>query len=313
MEIVDMAGRWVQLPERILRIHAPQPYTQVLAHMVAPEMLIGHQPILRRALDRRWLRPEMLDLPGLSAADDPERIRQLKPDIVLLKGNGRSDLGDLLELHAHLGLPLVCVDLDEIDAYPAALEFLGGLVGKGERGRQLADHARQVLARVDQVVARVPLAERLRVYYAESADGLSTECDESFHADAIKRAGGVIVHRGRPSQHMGMERVTLEQVLAYDPDVIVSADPGFARMAREDSRWQQLRAVFQGRVWSIPHSPYNWLDRPPSVMRIAGMQWLAGRLYPGAYRTDLGVELKLFHQQFLGVTPEADELSAWLQ
>jgi len=234
----------------------------------------------------------------------------LKPDFALLKGNAKSDLAGA-EKFRKLGLPVVYVDLDEIDNYPAAIEFLSHLVGHADRGKAMADRARKILADVDRAVGSLPEEKKVRVYYAESADGLSTECDESLHADAIRRAGAKLVHECLQKTHMGMERLTLEQVIAYNPEVILTQDPKFAEMAYADPRWKNVRAVADHRILVSPRTPFAWFDRPPAVTRLIGIPWLAARLYPGLYKTDLKRELRELHQLFMGVDiPDAD-LEAW--
>lgn len=317
-EIVDMAGRSVMLPDKIHRLHAAQPYTHVLAYMVAPDLLVGHLSVLRES-ERRFLRPEAAALPMLGGnpgggpAVNMETVLAAHPDLVLMKGNRETEISRPVEQFSKLGLPVVFVDLEDIDDYPAGIEFLGRLVGREEKAQAMADHARQVLAAVDRAVATVPEEQRVRVYYAESADGLATECDASFHAAAIKRAGGRIVHHCLLKSHMGMEKVSLEQVIAYDPEVIVSQDPQFEATVYADPRWAGVKAVARRQVWTVPRTPFNWIDRPPSVMRIIGIQWLAKRFYPQAYAIDLRRELQDFHRLYLGISPKAEDLDQWLK
>ena len=316
-EITDMAGRRVLVPERIGRIYAAQPYTHVLAYVLAPDMLIGHLSIIGDE-QKRFLRPEAARLPMLGGspgggpAVNMETVLAAKSDIVLLSGNARTEISRATEKYVQVGLPVVFVNLEGIDDYPAAIEFFGRLIDRQDKAKRLADYARKVLADVDRAVASIPPGKRLRVYYAESADGLATECDQSFHADAIKRAGGVIVHQCLLKTHMGMEKVSFEQVMLYNPDVIVTSDPGFEAMAYADRRWRSIKAVAEHRILSAPRTPFNWIDRPPSIMRIIGVQWLAARFYPDAYAIDLRQELREFHQRYLGIDPTRDDLDRWV-
>jgi len=69
----------------------------------------------------------------------------------------------------------------------------------------------------------------------------------------------------------------------------------------KDPAWKRIRAVRQGRVYLIPRTPFNWFDRPPSFMRILGLQWLMSRLYPKEYPVDMVKEARNFYRLFLGV------------
>nr|WP_320134107.1 ABC transporter substrate-binding protein [uncultured Holophaga sp.] len=313
-DVIDMAGRKVTLPDTITRIYAGSPYTNVLTYVVAPEMLIGG-PMGAPDGSSRYIRPDAGRIPMPKAEPGQrgpslEAMAALKPDFVLMKGNARTDHAGAQRFE-NAGIPVVYVDLDEIDNYPAAIQWLSNLVGHPERGKAMADHARRTLAEVDRAVASIPEAERVRVYYAESADGLATECDESLHADAIRRAGAKLVHECLQQNHMGMEKLRFEQVLAYNPQVILTQDAKFAEMAYADPRWQKIDAVAKHRILVSPRTPFAWFDRPPAVTRLIGIPWLAVHLYPRACRIDLKQELRDFHKLFLGVDISEADLEAW--
>ena len=116
---------------------------------------------------------------------------------------------------------------------------------------------------------------RVRVYYAEGTDGLSTERSQSFHAELIPLAGGINVHQGTALDHYGMEKISMEQLLLYDPEVILIKEKSFFDHIFTDPRWQNLRAVKEHRVYLIPFEPFNWFDRPPSYHAGAGHQMAA--------------------------------------
>ena len=318
-EIVDQAGRKVNLPEHVTRICAAQPYTNVLSYMLAPDLLIG-QVLEFKGPERRYAHPSYLSLPVLGGAPmqgrpmNMETVLTAKPDFVLLMGDTKVDAERSASSFTRIGLPVVFVNLERIDDYPAGIEFFGKVLGREAKAAKMAAFARALLARTDRAVATVPISKRLRVYYAESPDGLATETDQSFHAEAIRRAGGIIVHKGLLKTHIGMEKVSLEQVVLYDPDVIVSSDPSFARNAYADPRWRKVRAVARHRICTVPKTPFNWIDRPPSVMRLAGVPWLIHHFYPKAYgESQLRRDLDEFHRLFLDYRPTSADLDAWVR
>ena len=137
------------------------------------------------------------------------------------------------------------------------------------------------------------------MYLAEGKDGLRTECDDSLHVHLLKLAGDLNVHRCHTSCHKGYEPVTLEQVTAYNPDVIIAQDRDFFEKVQSDAAWSKIKAVREGRVYMVPKQPFNWFDRPPSFMRILGLKWLMTRLYPNDYRIDLTARQSLFSTFFL--------------
>jgi iron complex transport system substrate-binding protein len=322
-EITDMAGRKVTIPDKTTRVYASDPYTNVLLYVVAPDLSLGLQPgcLPLREEDMRFVRKEVAGLPllatqapgGEQAQVNMEAILALKPDVVLAMGSKGGSRQRTEERFAKIRLPVVFLDIDSISRYPAGIEFLGDLLGRESRARRLSQYASRVLSEVEKVVATIPPEKRVRVYYAESADGLATESDRSLHTDAIRMAGGAIVHHGELKTHQGMEKLSLEQVLLYDPEVIISQEPDFATHAYHDPRWQKVKAVATHRIYTVPRSPYNWIDRPPAIMRILGVQWLASRFYPDMYRVDIRKRIREFHELFMGVEVTDADLDNWLK
>lgn len=324
-QIVDMAGRKVTVPDKITKVYASQPYTNVLLYMVAPDLMLGLQPgcLPFREQDKRFLRKDILSKPWISsqgpggenAKRNMEAILAMKPDIALATGGKSMKMnpGRIEEEYKRLKIPLVFVDVDKISGYPAAIDFMGRLLGRQTRAKQLKAWAMKTFADVDKMVKAIPVTKRVRVYYAESTDGLATEAERSFHADAIRMGGGAIVHKGDIKTHVGMEKVSMEQVLLYNPEVIIAQEPQFASFAYKDPRWKKIKAVANHRIYIVPRSPFDWIDRPPSVMRIIGVPWVAYMLYPRQYRADIRKQIKEFHSLFMGIQVTEADLNGWLR
>ena len=81
-----------------------------------------------------------------------------------------------------------------------------------------------------------------------------------------------------PSNHVGFEKVSIEQVMLYNPDVIMAQEKVFFDKVVKDPRWQSIKAVKEERCLSRPQDPFNSFDRPPSFMRVLGLKWLTNIL-----------------------------------
>ncbi len=317
-EITDLLGHTVHVPDRVNRVFGADPPINVLLHTLAPDLMVGLSfPIAPPA--RRFHPPDMLALPVLGGAFgsgqqmNPETVLALKPDLVLAWKTPFMDVAGKKDGLDRLGLPVAFVQLDTLADWPAALRFASALLGREAIAETKAAYVEKALARLAGSVGRVPENRRPRVYYAEGADGLATDCHRSFHTEAIELAAGYNVHRCQQKDRMGMERMSIEQVLAFDPDLIIVQDRAAMKVIRDDPRWRNLRAVKAGRVHGVPHWPYNWIDRPPSVMRALGAQWLAGLFHPDRFRFDLRHEVREFYRLFFGLTlgdADIDEIMA---
>lgn len=313
-EITDMAGRKVQIPERIGRVFGSAPPLNVLLHAVAPETMVGLSfPVPENA--RPYFPARLQTLPvvggvfGMGQQMNAETVMALKPDLALAWKSPYIDQARIESALAKTGTPTVFVQLDTLNDWPAALRFTGQLLGHAAQAEKQAVYVEQALTKLSRFVAAVPEKKRPRVYYAEGTDGLATDCHLSFHTEAIELAGGYNVYRCQPKDHTGMERINLEQVMGFDPEIIVTHERNFAAIVRDEPRWQGVRAVRDGRIYVIPKWPHNWVDRPPSVMRVLGAQWLASIFHPG-YAFDLKRSTREFYTLFLGVTPSDAEIDA---
>jgi iron complex transport system substrate-binding protein len=305
-EIVDMTGRKVTVPDSMKKVYAPSPYGSYIMYSIDPTMLSGLIFPLKEE-DKPFLRPSIWNLPvigslfGQGQTANIEILLKAKLDLIIMWSASKSALNAKAEeTLKKLNAPFAYAVTESMADYPAAYLFLGKLLGREERTERLAAYCQKTLTDVRAVVNRVPKEQRPRVYYAEGVDGLSTECNDSIHVELLSIAGDRNVHRCRTSSHKGMEKISLEQVMLYQPDVIIAQERVFYDKVFKDPAWQQVKAVRLGRVHLIPRSPFNWFDRPPSFMRFLGLKWLMNCLYPQEYKIDLVKETRDFYRLFLG-------------
>lgn len=306
-QITDMTGRKVTVPDRITRVFASSPPATYMLYALDPTLLVGSNFKVKEQ-ERHLLRPEFTALPvvgglyGQGRNINYEALLALKPDIVLRWSSWGTQADELFaERLAKAGIPTVSIKLEQLHDTAAALRFMGDLLDRRERARKLAAYADDTIKRVARAVSAIPVSERLSVYYAEGPDGLSTEGEKSWHAQLIPLAGGRNVHKGKQLDQLGMEKVSMEQVIMYRPQVIVTHDRTFYASIYQDRRWKDIPAVKSRRVYLIPQAPFNWFDRPPSFMRLLGLKWFAHQLYPQRYPLDIKAETRKFYRLFLGV------------
>src|SRR5690606_14101233 len=204
-----------------------------------------------------------------------ETLLQLQPDVIMDAGTADATyVSAARRVSEQTGLPTLLVQ-GRLAEHAAQLREVGQLLGVAERGERLAVYADATIALAAQVRASVPAEQRPRVYYGRSADGLETGLDGSINLEVLDFAGGrnVAAAAGKGAQ----TRVSLEQILAWNPEVIVTQEPEFARRVRSDPLWRAISAVQNGRVHCAPVLPFGWLDGPPGVNRLIGVHWLLAR------------------------------------
>ena len=204
------------------------------------------------------------------------------------------DLGDF---------PLVGTGL-VVDGIPLGYRTLGDLIGRREQGEALARNAEDTVKAVTQRISGVPPERRPRVYYARGPRGLETGLGGSINVETIELlaqnvAGGT---RG------GLANVSIEQVLLWNPDVIITIDQDFAATVLSDPTWAPVAAVRARRVHLSPKLPFGWVDFPPTVNRLIGLWWLGKILYPDLFPEDLRTLTREFYARYYHVTPDPAQI-----
>jgi len=312
-EITDMFGRKFSIADRPKKVYSASPPMTNLLYAIDPSMLAG-LTVPVREWEKKYLDKRMLSLPvlggwyGQGNTPNIEMVMKVMPEVIVVQNFCSSSNASVNEtVLKAVPSPLVSVKISTVLDYPEAILYLGRLLGREQRAKKLAAYAQKTIADIKGFTAGMPEEKKVSVYYAEGMNGLNTDCDTSMHTELINLTGGRNVHRCKNRDMFGMEKISFEQVMLYNPDVILVFENVFYRTIFVDSRWQQIKAVRNKRVYLIPNQPFNWFDRPPSFMRLLGAKWLANLLYPERYRIDIVKEVREFFRLFLGVELTAEE------
>lgn len=313
---VDSAGRTVEVPDRAARVLPAGPPASILVYTLAPETLVGwvRAPSPEEAA---FLTPQTRGLPALGRLTgkgntaNVEAVLGSRPDLIVDVGSTAPTYVSLADrVQAQTGIPYILLD-GSLDRAAETYARLGDLLGAPARAAELGARAEAMIAEVKGRVAAIPPDRRPRVYYARGPRGLETGVAGSISAEILDLAGARNVAEGGGTT--GLTTVSPEQVLAWDPDVIVTLDPGFARSVRTDPLWSHLRAVRAGRVHQTPRLPFGWFDSPPGINRLIGLRWLAGLLHPDLFPEPLEPVVRDFYRTFYHVDLDAAQRDTLLK
>ena len=148
------------------------------------------------------------------------------------------------------------------------------------------------MAKVDADGARKSLL------YCLGDTGTFVIAEGSFHAETVNMMSrNLAVVEEVVSSGAGNE-VDMEQLLVWNPDVIIFAPDSCYDNVANAAQWQSLTAVAQGNYYQTPYGPYGWLSSPPAVQRYLGMLWLGQLLYPEYTEYDLQEEITAYYKLF---------------
>jgi len=303
--ITDMGGRTVTVPSNIKTAYAISPVGSIMLYALCPDKMVGWNYDLRPS-ERKYILPKYQSLPNIGGwyatnTGNPEEILKIHPDVIIDMGDlNKAEAANADKIQEQLGIPVVLVDAPVLKM-DKACEFMGDLLGEKVKGQELADYCRNTLADVTAKEAKIPQDKRISVYYAEGAKGLQSEPDGSTHIEALGVVGGLNVAKVSLGGKAGLSPVSLEQVLAWNPEVIIAwgeEQGGFYKGILSDPSWKGIKAVQRNRVYQIPDGPFCWFDRPPSINRIIGFKWLGNLLYPDVFDYNMVAEVKDFFTKF---------------
>ncbi|WP_321276566.1 ABC transporter substrate-binding protein [Thiomicrorhabdus indica] len=271
------------------RVYGANPIVTYMLVAMAPEKMIGWNfPVSPQAKEifpaGVFEKPVIGGWFGQGRTPNMEVLLANHPDLIVMSGAMVNPKRQ--EMLQKLGVLVCDLKLDTLNDYPSDFRDLGNWLGKAERGELLATKMEALIAQ--QMQLKEMLAKRKvslkTVYYAQDPNGLATECRGSIHAETIPWAGAVNPHicpadQGKYSRY-GKVAINIETLLKYNPDAIVTQEKAFYEKLASLPSWQALKAVKNNQVFFAPQTPFRWLDRPPSFMRILSAQWLMQKLYP---------------------------------
>lgn len=316
-EITDMAGRKVTVPaaENIESVFSAGPVAAIFLYMVAPDKLLGWNYELND-VEKSIILDKYQDLPnfGMGDAVNYEAVIAANPTIAINSGKINDTMvSDCDALSESLGIPVVAVD-NELNNSAEAFRFMGELLGVEDHAEELAQYAEQVFTDIN-VLSDIPEEKKVSVYFGNGEDSLETAPRGSQHAqilDAINAVNVADLELGDGSR----VQISAEQLLAWDPDVIVvngepKADKSGSSAAEDilsNPDYASLKAVEDQKVYGTPNAPFSWVDRPAGPNRLIGMRWFSALIYPEYIKCDINEEIHKFFDLFYHVDLSDEQL-----
>lgn len=311
----DGYGRPVRLPARIGRIATTWEAQNAIVAMlgfgdriVATTRHVHGMPVFRRFV------------PGIAQAviaGDGERgvnletLYSVHPDILFVAGETDEPSAHRAQLEA-VGIAVAGFRYGSLEAIVERTRLTADMLG-GEaprRARAYEAHFRHTMARLARRIDRIPAVRRVTVYHAMGSP-LASSGRPSLNQDWMDAAGAINVAERWPVSGQDRMTVSIERLLAADPDVIVVMIPGDAEAIRNDSRWQGMRAVKNGRILVNPRGMFWWCRE--TCEAVLQPLWLASQLYPEMFTDiDIRTETRDFYHRFFGYRLSDADVTAFL-
>lgn len=301
----DDLGREVEVDAQISRIVPSAPLAQIALLAIAPEMFVGLASKFYE--DARGIIPdEMFELPyfgSLYAGSElnVEELAMTEPQLIIDIGEAKkSSIEDLDALQQQTLIPTVFISAT-LKTMPETYRKLGKLLGKEEKGEQLAQFCERVYNRTLDMMDKVG-DNKVSCLYVLGDEGLNVIAANSYHSELLDLLTNNLAVVDNPLSKGTGNEVTMEQIAAWDPEFVVFAPRSIYNKVKEIPAWNQIRAIENDRYVETPDVPHNWMSMPPSVQRYLGLIWLPAVLYPDYCDYDVEEEILEYYELFYGCT-----------
>ena len=244
-----------------------------------------------------------------SGAINAEEIMAHGTDLIITNRGVYDSEAERAKLDA-MGIPYVVIDYETIEDQLDAVRVLGETLQQSATAEKYIEWFRSVLKRVDEAAEKAEVKPRL---YHSVNEAVRTDNPGSYCAEWIAHTGAENVSLGSGSLRLEGEKAytTLEQIYAWDPEIIVCNEAQVDDYILSDVKWEGLSAVKNGKVYQIPIGITRW-GHPNSLETPLAILWLAQLLHPDLIDVDLKTETRSFYETFFGYTISDEWFSAIL-
>jgi iron complex transport system substrate-binding protein len=269
-EVIDEAGRRVQLPLHIDRIVSLAPnLTEIVYAVGAGGRLVGDTEYCDYPQEAKSVAKI-----GDTMHPSIERIIALKPQLVLV--STASQLEAFTKQLDEQKIAVYVTNPRSLDEVFRSIVTLGDFLDAHERAAKLVVDLRK---RSETVAAAVKQIEPVKVFYQVSGEPLYTIGREAYLTDLVRRAGGVSVTADVPG---AFPRFSDEAALAARPEAIILPSGGSMGTANSTvaASLKNSPAAVNNRVYKIND---DHLSRPGPRL-VDGLEEMARALHPEAFK-----------------------------
>jgi iron complex transport system substrate-binding protein len=312
ISVTDALGRTVEfeeLPSRIA-IVGKAAFMLLDAAFLFPEAverITGYELRAQTGLDFiNTAFPRSRTMTVLNTDATAEQIAPLNPDLVMMKSYLKDGLGAQIE---EIGIKVVYLDLETPEAMANDIRTLGQVFGDSERAEQLVNLYDQAVKKITDVTSTLSDDQKpsvLMLQYSDKGGEIAFKVPpaEWIQTGIVEMAGGKPVWTDTPTD--GWTVITLEQIAAWNPDVILVVDyKGKALEAitslKQDNKWALLDAVKNGKIYAFPLDFQSW-DQADTRW-ILGLTWTAKKLHPDLFSNiSMAEEIRYFYSGFYNLS-----------
>lgn len=298
--VVDYLGREVAVPQEVNRIATLYAFAGHVVTMLGEgeKIVAGVNGLLRDHL-LTAINPSIQDIsvPYRSNKVNIEELANANPDLIFVQESTARDEGERRKLD-ELNIPYLVVSFNSIKQQQQSIEMIGQALGKTKEAKEYIQFYNEMISLVSERLKELPEGDRVRVYHSVN-EATRTEPADSLPAQWLKVAGAHNVVEDDNLKLVNDKYIAnLEQIILWDPDVILVNEDGVADYILKGSQWKTIKAVNSKSVYQLPNGVSRW-GHPGGMETPLAILWTAKTLYPALFEDiDLKEVTAKFYQDF---------------
>lgn len=301
--VTDCIGREVKIPAQVNRIACLCPESvYALAMFEEGDKIVAVVGGVKRDLILTDMYPQIKNaaVPKSSGAINIEELVRTNPDVVFVKTDTSSNAAEVEKMNKS-NIPYLVVDFNNIKEQQYAMSMIGKTVGKSEKAEKYNKYYQNRIELIQKKVADIPRDQRVRVYHSIN-EATRTDIKGSLSSEWLNATGAInVALSGNLKNLEGKYFASLEQILLWNPDVILVNDLGVADYILSNKQWAPINAVKNKRVYQLPNGISRW-GHPSSPETPLAIMWTAKTIYPDNLADlDMVAETKYFYKEFFGM------------
>ncbi len=310
ISVTDCAGRNVEIPMQVRSVACLYAYAGHACVMLGCEDRISAvvEGIKRdRLMQEKIAGLNDMPCPYTSGSINIEELTAVHPDLILLREENIEDKGELEKLE-RAGIPYIVIDYVTMEEQKESIRVMGKALGCEERADAYLRYYEDTMALVENRLSA--LTEKKRVFHSVN-EVVRTDIIDTLSYQVLDIAGCRNVAEEDAALKMdgGKAFATVEQIYAWDPDVILANEPEAEKYFKNDPKFSGLRAVREGNVYQLPVGISRWAH-PGSIESPLAALYVAKLLYPECFEDiDIRQETKDFYETYFDIQLSEEDVT----
>lgn len=275
--VVDMAGRTVKLPAEIKSIatFGSIGVLNAFVETLGEGGKICNEMSATFTKNDRWkyqyvFAPQLKKCPvfqDASGAVLTETVLKTKPDLCLVM---TKELAGELEAR---GLNVLYLSWTKPEDVKTCITLLGEALNKQAAAKDYITYFDKMISKAQDLTKNIKASDKKKVLYGNITEYTQPHLIAEWW---IPAAGGIsVTNDGRADES---KVYTMEDLLKWNPDVLIAATPAIKKDLLADSRFANVTAVKNKQIFGTPTVAHVWGNRTTEQPLM--IMWTLNKLYP---------------------------------